>query len=587
MGAVVPLTNADLDLQNPETRERLRWAREKAKCEADFLYLAGTYLRLKSKSTIGFPTLKLNRVQQFIHDTAQDQLKRVGWIRKVYGKARQIGSSTFWRAKSFHETAFKSHRNAFVANYDEPNSYEIFDIDKTFYANLPKPLQPSLESGAMAKNRMVFRGRNSKCLVGHARNLNVGASQMNHFVHLTEVARYEHAEQIQASLFPSISEARDLNGQDYSGIVIESTSRYGGWWFKDFYEAALRGEMPGWEAHFIPWYWHQDYQRPVPKGFHLTAAERDLKRKYKLTDESIVWWREKRAEYRTHPALFIQEYPFDWESSWQLPAGTLRVFDDDLLEQLSQTVQPGRRATQTSAGFVYELGAPTEVWEEPQPGVFYDIGVDVSGGRTEDAAWTVAVVVRRDTLAQVAQYRVQIDPTSPELIDSVYWLGMNYNSAQVNIDITGGWGLALQYDLQRRSYPNFWRWRRRDDAKERVSSRQGFIYTRQDRMSLVSNAVGLSARGQVVVRSELLLDEMRNYLNIAPEEYGSAPGCHNDIVNAWMLALLAARDERQEWSRPQTETKEVERPPAHLVHDVDADLAAPEPGLIVSPWGFR
>lgn len=54
-----------------------------------------------------------------------------------------------------------------------------------------------------------------------------------------------------------------------------------------------------------------------------------------------------------------------------------------------------------------------------------------------------------------------------------------------------------------------------------------------------------------------------------------------------MLAVLAARDERQEWLRPTTETKEADRPPIHLVHDVDADLAGPAPSLIVSPWGVR
>ena len=48
----------------PQQLAVLRWAREKSRCEADFEYLASHYLRIKSKETIGFPTLKFNPAQQ-------------------------------------------------------------------------------------------------------------------------------------------------------------------------------------------------------------------------------------------------------------------------------------------------------------------------------------------------------------------------------------------------------------------------------------------------------------------------------------------------------------------------------------------
>lgn len=557
------------------------------RCEANVSYLAAEYLRVKSKSTIGFPTLRWNPVQQRIHEAVEAQRRRLGKIRQVWGKTRQVGSTTYWRARSFHQTAFQNHRNAFFANYDEPNSYEVFDIDKTFFEHLPRPLKPSMASGTMAKGRMIFRGRNSKCVVGHARNLNVGASQMHHFVHLTEVARWEYASEIQASLFPSISDATDRTGQNFSTVVIEGTSRYGGWWFKEFAEAAQRGDMPDWEFHFVPAWLHGDYAVPLPRGFTLTAEEKDQHRRLGVPLGHLAWRRLRRREYRANPAFFGQEYPLSWEESWVLPAGTLRVFDDAVIEYLEPAVHPGRRASATSTGFVYELGGRIEVWHEPAPGVFYDMGVDVSAGRTPDAAWTVAVVVRRDTLEQVAQYRAQIDPTAPELLDAMYWLGMNYNVAQINVDITGGWGLALQSELQRRSYPTLWRWRRRDDARERVSTRQGFVYSRQDKAALITNAAGLVARHQVVIHSETLLDELRTFFNIGVDEWAPMAGAHDDVVNAWMLALLAARDERDEWIRPPTQEVVVEPPPAHAVHDVEAELMPPDRGFVVQPWGFR
>ena len=174
------------------------------------------------------------------------------------------------------------------------------------------------------------------------------------------------------------------------------------------------------------------------------------------------------------------------------------------------------------------LGGPVEVWEAPQPGVFYHLGQDLAEGRTEQADWSVGCVVRRDTLAQVAQFRVHENPASTDFLDLVYWLGMTYNCAEINPDITGGWGNALLTELQYRNYPNIWRWRRRDDAKQRVSSRIGFLFTKRDKAHLVGNAVALATRGEVSVASETLLDEMRTYLNIGLDEWSAAPGQYDD-----------------------------------------------------------
>ena len=97
-GHEVPVLDAD-------TEDRLTWSREMRRCEADVSYLAAEYLRIKSKTTIGFPTLRWNRVQQAIHAAAQAQVRRIGKIRQVWGKSRQVGSTTYWRARSFHQTA--------------------------------------------------------------------------------------------------------------------------------------------------------------------------------------------------------------------------------------------------------------------------------------------------------------------------------------------------------------------------------------------------------------------------------------------------------------------------------------------------
>lgn len=492
-------------------------------------------------------------------------------------------NSTYGRARSFHQTAFKNHRNAFLAAHDEESVYELFEIDKTFYASLPDPLKPAINGNS--KTRLAFSGRNSKVLVGHAKNINVGASQMNHIVHLTEVARYgPNADDVQGSLFPSISDAK---GDDHSMVIVESTSHYGGVWFKEFAEAAMRGEN-GYEFHFVPAYWHEGYAVPVPRGFRLDEEEKFIKRKYNVTDGFLAWRRLERGKYGTNPALFVQDFPLSWEESWSLPKGTMRVFTEDVLGSLDQQLRPGQRMFPESTGLKESLGGPVEVWEKPVDGVYYDLGCDVAEGRTDDANWTAITILRRDTLAQVAGARFHMDPASPEFLDLVYWLGCVFNTAQINIDITGGWGMALLSGLQRRSYPNLWQWRRRDDARERVSQRVGFLYTRRDKRYLVDNTLMLAKRGGLVVHSQNLVDEARNFLNIGLDEWGAAPGETDDEVTSWMLALLAARDEQSDdlpVLEPRREPTEVVNDATH--HDTESDLLEVEreqSALRLSPW---
>ena len=476
-------------------------------------------------------------------------------------------NSTFWRALSFHRTAFRDHVNALLVAHSEPDAMELFQLDTGFYDALPQQLRPALKYRSKAK--MEFADRNSKLLVNHAQNMHVGASQMNHIVHLTEVSRYPNADQIQASLFPSISNAK---GQDCSVVVIESTSRFGGNWFKEFAEAAQRKENE-YEFHFVPWYKHDLYHAPVPKGFEPTPEERDLLRQHRgLTLSNLAWYRLKRAEYVTNLIMFKAEYPFTWEESWILPQGTERTFQEAQIEYMEHTLKAGIRHIPTSRGLQENIGGMVEVWEMPQQGSFYDIGVDVSGGQTDHADYTAIEVINRATLKQAAEVKLHIDPSSEEFFDLVYWLGRAYNSGNMVVDITGGWGHALMSDLQKRNYPNIWQWRRRDDAKEKVSTRLGFYYTKRDKMWLVHNAVKTVQRERPHVHSPLLLSEIRGFITIGIDEWSAAPGKHDDLVNAYMLALLGSTDERPHpmEALPPAENKVVAKPWA--VHAIDEDL---------------
>jgi len=548
----------------PESR--VYWMRELDRCERSFTYFAEHYLRVKSKTAVGFPPLTLNRVQRYLFDRMKAQHKRTGFIRQIWGKARQVGASTLSGSMMLHRTAFRNYYNSFVMSYDEPTAIERFDAMAKFYANLPAPLKPRAEY--LSKFKMDFPDRHGRILAGHSRNKNVGAGEMNHFVHMTEAARYPNAQDVQSSFFPTFSEAR---GVDPSIVIIESTSFYGGEWFKRFAEAARDGKTE-FEFHFIPWYMHELYQRPVPSDFTLTAEERHLMEVIPdLTPANIVWWRNERSKYAAEPERFLENFPMTWEESWIIPGGTTRTFEDSTLDYLADHIRPGTRHLATNEGLRRSYGGALEVWEAPQDGVFYDIGIDPAGGH--DGDWTALEVVRRDTLEQVAEARGHWNPADEDFLDLVFWTGMIYNRAQLIPDVTGGWGHALLHDLQRRDYPNLWLNRRRDDTTGKISNRAGFCYTKRDKSLLVTNAVQLLKREQPRIHSTALVQEMRDFRTIGLDEWGARTGCHDDLLNAYMLALLSASDDR-----PRSLTLEDREPttlahPDHLFHDIDHELA--------------
>ena len=540
---------------------RLYWSRElqRIKDPADgFEYTSSSYFRIQGKQAFGLPTLKLNRVQRRTLKFLRNFQEQHGYIRVVIGKARQLGMSTLFAALVDHSLYFRRDRNALLVTHDEDTSKEMLGKHKIIYEGLPDPLKP--ERGTNSLTAMSFPRRNTQVLANHARNLNVGASLMQHIVHLSEVARYPDASTVQSSLFPSISDAKGEEFGDCSMIIMESTSWRTGEWFKAFAEDARDGKN-GFGFLFVPWFVHEAYYRTPPKGWTPTLEEKERFDRYAdqgMSYGNLAWYREAKAAYELsqlkgtdvdNGALFSQEYPDSWEDSWVLPQGSSRVFKDAAIKSVYRE-QRGRPYEPTNKGLVPHMDSPLEVFALPEDGVVYDIGIDPAGRPTKTSDFTAIEVVRRDSLEQVAEARHKWDCASPEFLEFVWWLAKCYNTAQLNIDITGGWGQALLSYLQRKHYPYIWQRRVRDDAKERISLRMGFVYTVRDKSNLISNAVVLMSANDLTVHSELLKGELVTFLQFAFDEWGAAPGAKDDLANAWMLALLSASDDRSERQAP-------------------------------------
>ena len=552
---------------------RASWSRELYRCRHDYEYLAKTYIKIQSKKRIASQTLTFNPVQRLLWDKMVDQKRRTGKIRQIWGKPRKIGATTLVRGMSFWLTAFHQFRKSLLVTHDEPSSYEVFSQnDLAYYRGLPPELQAV--ANYQSKARLSFYDLKSEVTAGHARDMGIGVTQTYDFHHITELARFRNAETIMNdALFPTLSEASAFDDNDWncSVSVMESTSRHGGTFFKEFFEAARRGENE-YEAVFIPAYLHADYQMPVPEKFRLTIAERALMMMHSLPIEHMVWRREAQAKYANTPALFRQNYPLTWEESWVLPQGTERVLSDAVLERMQSSLKPGTRMTVDERGLHMMVGGPIEVWEAPQPGVFYDAGLDIASGRGYDGDKTVMEIIRRDTLEQVAEIVTDIDPASIEFEDLVYWVSMVYNVAQLIPDVTGGWGWALLSAMQRRNYTNIWQRRQRDDVNERMSSKLGFYYSKQSKAELVNNMKILSKQRMPQVHSTYLYREATAFLEIEQGMWEGAPGSLDDAMNAYMLALMGSYDEQSGVVAEQPSVRETVWVPPYKSFDFDDEL---------------
>jgi hypothetical protein len=90
-------------------------------------------------------------------------------------------------------------------------------------------------------------------------------------------------------------------------VVLESTANGVGGEFHERWQQAEAG-IGDYIAIFVPWFWSDEYRRPVPEGFTLTRKRRPSTPSARLDLEQMAWRRAKIAELKD-PLLFKQEYP--------------------------------------------------------------------------------------------------------------------------------------------------------------------------------------------------------------------------------------------------------------------------------------
>ena len=243
-----------------------------------------------------------NRAQRHIHAELEAQRAATGKVRALILKGRQQGCSTYVGGRYYHRATHARGLKVFILSHEEQATKNLFEMVERFHDNWPD--RPA--TGVANASELHFDVLDSGYKVGTAGTRGVGRSATLQLLHGSEVAFWPHAQTHVAGVLQAVP---DEAGTE---VILESTANGVGNLFHKMWRDAEAG-LSGYIAVFVPWYWQDEYRRPLEGGPRsgpgmLTADEHDYAVRYGLDDEQMAWRRMKIAELGDAD-LFAQEYP--------------------------------------------------------------------------------------------------------------------------------------------------------------------------------------------------------------------------------------------------------------------------------------
>jgi len=281
----------------------------RARYKADFRAYGPACLKIRPKDPrAGNRPLVLNTAQDYLHGKLEEQRAATGKVRALVLKGRQQGISTYIGGRFYWKTTHGRGIRCFILTHEQDATDNLFAMVERYHDHCPALLKPS--TGASNAKELSFDKLESGYAVGTAGTKAVGRSQTIQLFHGSEVAFWPNA----ATHFAGVVQAvPDLPGTE---IILESTANGVGGEFHERWQQAEAG-IGDYIAIFIPWFWQEEYRRPVSADFHLDQEETEYMEAHGLSLEQMAWRRNKIAELKD-PLLFKQEYPATAAEAFQM-----------------------------------------------------------------------------------------------------------------------------------------------------------------------------------------------------------------------------------------------------------------------------
>ena len=473
-------------------------------------------LTIKTKEGAKKPFL-LNSTQKRVLMVIKEKIRLGKPIRLWILKARQLGISTLIEAIIFAFTSQKSGINACVLADDLKGSNYIFEMEKLFYDDLESYLKPPIKHSN--EKKLAFK-TDSQVLVDTAENKNAGQKFTFQYLHMSECSRFPYGiEIIMKGLMQAIP---NMAGT----MVIGETTANGFNEFRDRWNEAKDGKSE-WEALFLPWFEHEEYKmalvasalypiegikfKSVTEKEKFLIEEKELKKKFNLTDEQINWRRFYIVNYcNGYVKDFYEQYPStDDEAFISTGEG---FFDKDGLA-LQEIIEPKAvgNIVKVEGEYVfreYDAGR-FKIYEYPKEGEEYVIGGDTAEGldHGDGSGWVVKNKKTRD-VACVYYHRIPPD----EFASDGIMLANYYNEAIIAPE-NKGYGYGVCQDIWK-EYGNIYRNVKTKEGTDKETNELGFNTNRSTRSEMLMQLNEEIKERSTKLNDRELIRQCQSFINI-------------------------------------------------------------------------
>lgn len=278
----------------------------------DFVHYAAKCLFIRTKEGKIQPFL-LNKAQMYVHEIAEDQKRRLGYVRILLLKGRQQGLSTYVGGRYYHNASHHKGTRAYILTHEEKATKNLFGMAKRYHDNCPALVKP--QTKASNAQELVFGLLESSYGLGTAKNKSVGRSETIQLFHGSEVAFWDNAPEHAKGILQAVPD------QPGTEVFLESTANGQGNYFHQQWQKAEAGQSD-YIPVFLPWFWDAGYVREVTPDVTFTGEENELARIYGLTPEQMMWRRKKIEALSVNgidgEKAFKQEYPCTASEAFQM-----------------------------------------------------------------------------------------------------------------------------------------------------------------------------------------------------------------------------------------------------------------------------
>lgn len=518
----------------------------------DFYRYAKNNLRIKDKDS-SIVVFEPNKAQRAIIDRVLELLALGRPIRLIVLKARQMGLSTAIEAIIYWWSATHKNITAMIVGHEDESSKNLYNMFKRYYEYCNPLFQPNRKYNT--RQDLVFDvsddikkqykekglespGLGSVIKTASAKNVSAGRSDTIQLLHGSEVASWDHGEELVASLLQTVP------ARPNTMIFLESTAEGMGNYFHKEWKAAKKGDSV-FEPFFFPWWQHDEYEMPG-KITEYTEEEREIIKLMKeagydeaACERKINFRRYKEREFKSDPKKLYQEYPSTDNEAF-LASGRPRFDIPSLLiyEKKAETTPVEQYSLierdDRSIIALPDVGAPLKIWDLPEVGKSYVIGADTAEG-LKDGDYSVADVIDTETLKTVAKYRGHCDPDQfGYILDK---LGRFYNYALMGVEINNH-GLAVVQRLRDLFYTNLYRREKGIDERfEEATSKLGWKTDLRTKPLMIDHLAEAIRERLIIDYDIAFVEEAMTYVIDDNGRTNAEEGNFDDTVMAKAIAL--------------------------------------------------